>query len=271
MEFIIGKYVKIIQFYLSHLSKSGIIVNNENTKNIVLIGLNSIIHIFKITLHNTKDIEYTQTSCLKATYCFLEYIERINDLSNTCDLNIINAVAFIYKKTLLPDSSITSSNNQNAYDGIPVLGEVIENISTISNIILFCKNEIIINKTEPLFDIQHIIRITNTHLENFICIIYNNPELLQYLLYIQQIKEKLNIDYDDYNLLLLELYKRLKNTILQNTRIIDENDEYKTLNEKLNEKYIELFLIDENKNKINVFMKEKKMNLLIKFLLDIDK
>ena len=99
-EEIVQKYILIIKEYLYHMMQSQTLKTIDNSTYIIIIGLNTIIHVFKIMLSTTKDIDKTYIQCQKAYYCYLEYIEQMNKTNFLHNLNNLNAILFVYKKTV---------------------------------------------------------------------------------------------------------------------------------------------------------------------------
>ena len=99
-EEIVHKYILIIKEYLQHMMQSHTLKTIDNSTYIIVIGLNTIIHVFKIILSTTKDIDKTYIQCQKAYYCYLEYIEQMNKTNFLHNLNNLNAILFVYKKTV---------------------------------------------------------------------------------------------------------------------------------------------------------------------------
>lgn len=99
-EKIIHNFIELLNDYLNHMKKTVININIPNYTYIVCIGINSIIHIFKIVLNHTKNIDITKYYCQKAYYCYLEYIEQMNKTQSLHNLKLLDAITFIYKNVL---------------------------------------------------------------------------------------------------------------------------------------------------------------------------
>ena len=124
-EEIVHKYILIIKEYLQHMMQSHTLKTIDNSTYIIVIGLNTIIHVFKIILSTTKDIDKTYIQCQKAYYCYLEYIEQMNKTNFLHNLNNLNAILFVYKKTvaveLVVDKSLTIKENPMSNEAIPLM------------------------------------------------------------------------------------------------------------------------------------------------------
>ena len=124
-EEIVHKYILIIKEYLQHMMQSQTLKTIDNSTYIIVIGLNTIIHVFKIILSTTKDIDKTYIQCQKAYYCYLEYIEQMNKTNFLHNLNNLNAILFVYKKTvaveLVVDKSLSIKDNMMNNEAIPLM------------------------------------------------------------------------------------------------------------------------------------------------------
>ena len=124
-EEIVHKYILIIKEYLQHMMQSQTLKTIDNSTYIIVIGLNTIIHVFKIILSTTKDIDKTYIQCQKAYYCYLEYIEQMNKTNFLHNLNNLNAILFVYKKTvaveLVADKNLSMKDNTINNEVIPLM------------------------------------------------------------------------------------------------------------------------------------------------------
>jgi hypothetical protein len=265
-SYFVERFVKIIEYYLLHLNKSEILSRLENSNYILLIGLNSIIHIFKIILYKTKNIEHTYFCCQKSIYCYLEYIEQMNNINVLHNLNVTDAISFIYKKTMDSEENVTNIISNNEENQILEDIDLIQRFSVVSKTILFSKSEFQTGKKENNDNIKKIIMISENHLKKYISLINTNPDLINIFFFIQEIQEKIKLDYDDYNSFLTELYKRIKG--IKKTNDINNSNENNILSkENLDFRFLELFFIEENKHKYEQYLQNKKMNLFVKMLL----
>ena len=118
-EIIIYKYIELLNEYLQHMKQSELLQNIPNSTYIICIGLNSIIHIFKIILQTTKNIDETYCHCQKSYYCYLEYIEQMNKTFTLHNLNNLDAIVFIYKNSL---ADFTPLKNQRSGSDLSIHG-----------------------------------------------------------------------------------------------------------------------------------------------------
>ena len=214
---IVTKYFFIIRQYLILLNDSLIIQQLDNVDNITQIGLNAITHIFKINLFFYKNVDIAFFYAQKAYYCYLEYIEQINIKCITDDLNIKDAVLFIYNKTLskydissinIQDLSLSVDNN--------VIEPMLINIENfdiikhafpeINNIVYF-----VLNFDNNNITLTNRVNICEKYLLNYLlyCIINRtNGDFFECL---KVFNEKINFDNETYCLFLEELIKYIGN------------------------------------------------------------
>ena len=81
------KFTNMIKEYLKMVENTEFIKNVDNSKYIINIGLNTIIHVFKIILIKTTNIDLAYYYSQKSYYCYLEYVEQMNTTSLIHNLN----------------------------------------------------------------------------------------------------------------------------------------------------------------------------------------
>ena len=158
-KFILDNFPKIINEYLNHMKQSELLKKIPNSNYIICIGLHSIIHIFKIVLNKTKNINITFYHCQKAYYCYLEYIEQMNQTQLLHNLKTLDAIIFIYKNVLNEiDNSIDNSivnNNINEYIiEQNIIDSYLTVISFITHKLLFYSNEFEFENGEHALEIN---------------------------------------------------------------------------------------------------------------------
>ena len=89
---ILSIYNTIIQSLLNHIHTNITITKQEYLKYIIIYGIESITHIYKLLLLYTKNLTLTQHHCEKSVLFYVEFITQIGDDKD--------AVMFLYKKTL---------------------------------------------------------------------------------------------------------------------------------------------------------------------------
>jgi hypothetical protein len=292
IENIIYNYALVIDEYFQHMIQSEILKSIENSTYILCIGLNTIIHIYKIVLINTNNIENAYKYCQKAYYCFLEYIEQMNKTNLLHNLNNSDAIIFVYKKTIGNAVSISIKNtdetsseekeeqraradsfsmtspfymdilNKNIVIKNVNLYHIIENISIITKTLLFFTDTLFYESGEHKIikniTIHEIYDIANKHLKRFLLLSLNETkeDIIEIYTYVQYIQEKIKMNSNEYDNFLKELYKSIKINIKQNKKIDD-----------LKYKYLEL-CIEENISIIQTLLNNKKYNEIVHRLLD---
>jgi hypothetical protein len=255
---IIEKYYIVVQQYFILMNDSVIINQLGNINNILQIGLNAITHIFKINLFFYKNIDIAFYYSQKAYYCYLEYIEQINIKCITDDLNIKDAILFIYNKTLSRED-ITNLNIHEVSS--------LENSEVSENVLLHIENFDIIEGIFPVINdvVYYILNFDNTTLSLMNRMNLCEKYLLNYLIffisnahnmntsklfeYLKILNEKKEYSYDTYCLFLQELLVYISNA--------------KNNNKEVNEMYfLEYF---NNNSKLTEYSKNE-MKVLINHL-----
>ena len=95
------KYLDLIYEYLTQCVESIYIRNEGYYKYIIIQGINTISHVFKILLLYTNNLELTYYHCQKSFYYYVEFIGQIGDENHSfLQLNSKDASLFVYKKTI---------------------------------------------------------------------------------------------------------------------------------------------------------------------------
>lgn len=272
---IIIKYVIIVGGYLKTMNDSDIIGRMENKDYIIYNGLNALLHIFKITLYATKNIDTTFFYCQKAQYNYLEYIEQMvskNLLQNMGDTDVL---VFLYKTSMddvinagkpttnisnivlpldtdIDEQEITNQINTEYFNNIK---HIIENITLLTKALLNTK-----------YNSNQLVLITGEHLLNYLFLmgVYSNNEHCisnynNYCEYLSRTTNALELTIEQYMTLLDEIYKativflRTHNSFLSSL-------EY-------NEKYTQLFYSEPLSSKVKNHISKSKYKLLAKMII----
>jgi len=95
------KYLDLISEYLAQCVEVLYIRNDGYYKYIIMQGINTISHVFKILLLYTNNLELTYYHCQKSFYYYVEFIGQIGDDNHSfLQLNSKDASLFVYKKTI---------------------------------------------------------------------------------------------------------------------------------------------------------------------------
>lgn len=280
MEFIIYKFSETINDYIQHIIQSKLLNNVDNPIYLSYIGLNTIIHIFKITLQNSKNIYHTFYCCQKAYYFYLEYIEQMNKTNILHNLNNLDAIIFIFKKTMEDMSNVSNANivmlekefiSVNDSD----IHYALYYIPIITKKLLFFSDELFFESGEHSLNtisqnihnitIEQIQFISNKYLNKYLLMILHpageNNIIDDLFYYIYNIKDKMNLSYDEYIEFLNENYKHIKKMKAKNI--------FPTKN-MLNIKYLKHFCIDENRLQMKQMLQQNKMKTFSKLIFTFD-
>jgi hypothetical protein len=208
---ILEAYVNLINEYYAALSESPVMKELDFPTSSVHIGINAIHRVFEIVLIKTKSIEKTYYYAQKAYYYYLEYIEQIYRANLSQNLNHMDIILFVYKKTIF-----------DLYDG-----DNNDSSHTLSNIMTLNNNTLVIDENEWRSILLKVIRMTNVlfHWENNNFTFYDRYEISTKYLhriikkidgmdttlqYLEIIQEKMNMERKVYENLLDELLKMLE-------------------------------------------------------------
>uniref|UniRef100_A0A6C0CS46 Uncharacterized protein n=1 Tax=viral metagenome TaxID=1070528 RepID=A0A6C0CS46_9ZZZZ len=96
-----SKYVNLISEFTSQAQTSIAISNLEYYKYVIIKGIETITHVFRMLLLYTKNIELSYYNCKKALYYYIEFIGQIGeDNHEFLKLTSKDASLFVYKKTI---------------------------------------------------------------------------------------------------------------------------------------------------------------------------
>jgi hypothetical protein len=197
---IYGSYVDLLMDFFVTMSKSKDL-SLENIR----IGINTINRVFEYTLTATKCIEKTKYYSQKSYCYYLEYIEQVGELYLSQTLNHMDAVLFVYRKTIFDLENDDSDKSANIFsiNSKPItmdeenLHNMLSNAFKLTNVLLYWKN-----KTFTFLNRQAICKTflnklikKNDNLE----IIYSHLEMIQH---------KICMNYHGYCLLLTELCEK---------------------------------------------------------------
>uniref|UniRef100_A0A6C0DBT7 Uncharacterized protein n=1 Tax=viral metagenome TaxID=1070528 RepID=A0A6C0DBT7_9ZZZZ len=208
-------YISILKEFVTLINESKHCDNPNNLVITMFIGMNTIHRVFEYILIKTKNIEKVCYYCKKTYYYYLEYMEQIHSSNLHQNLNHMDAMLFVYKKTIF-----------DLYDG-----ENEDTFGTMTNIIA-SNGEIMNIDDNKLQEIMKIIsKIMNTlfYWENAKFSFYERRELCNYLdlfmikcfsikhivPFLEILQKKITMKYLEYILLLKELIelndKKIKN------------------------------------------------------------
>jgi hypothetical protein len=221
---ILELYSKIINEYYSALNESDVMKELNFPISSTYNGINAIHRVFEIALMKTKSIEKTYYYSKKAYCYYLEYIEQINRANLSQNMNHMDIILFVYKKTIF-----------DMYDGEPdESSHTLSNIMTLNNeVLIFDEKEIrvtlskVIKLAHVLFhwennniDFYNRYEISIKYLKRFVSKIDSLETTLQCL---ELIQEKMDMEYIVYENLLIELLKKLE---LTRSKVINYSNDF---------------------------------------------
>lgn len=250
-ELIVYKYTELLLEYLQHMNRSEFLRTLPNSSYIICIGINTLLHIFKIIFHKTQNIDTTYYHCQKASYCYLEYIEQMNKTFSLHNLNNQDAVMFVYKNSLMDIPPLHKSMD------VETVHVILTSLSCITKKLIFFSDEWEWETEEPSGNISFTLEQMEFLIKHFMkrFFLLTFPHDKSYLFsFIQNVKKSLSLDYPEYCEWLKQVYRILK----KKGNIPTESE--------LNEKYILHFVNPENRNILIQWKTEKKMEEITKIL-----
>ena len=100
-DVLIEMLLNIIYEYLDNMKNSDFFTKLENNDFLMSIGFRMMIHIFQLNYIHSKNINDVYLNCQKAYYYYLEYLEQMYSTNMCQDLNHLDAILFVYSKTLI--------------------------------------------------------------------------------------------------------------------------------------------------------------------------
>lgn len=215
-NYIIDKYVVLVYEYLHIMNTSDILKSLDHLPLILQIGLSSITHIYKIAFLLSRNVATSVCHCQKGMYCYLEYIEQMHKTNMMHTLDNVDAVAFIYEKTVAeiygvsgstPFANIISIAEMNCAQGNDMIrcSKALDLLSKMIHVMLWLDNASITNA-----DRMELVE-TRLHL---ICTLFVEYSLDPLLVWIESIQEKLApFSKQEYFDLLDSLVKHVKRAV----------------------------------------------------------
>jgi hypothetical protein len=192
-NYIIDKYVVLIYEYLHIMSTSEILNNLEQFPSILQIGISSITHIYKIAFLLSRNVATSACHCQKGMYCYLEYIEQMHKANMLHTLDNVDAVAFIYEKTIseiygvsgsTPFSNIISISEMNRAQENDMIRctKALDLLAKLIHVVLWLDN--------PIIHCNDRMEMVETRL-HLICTLFVEYSLDPLLVWIESIQSKL--------------------------------------------------------------------------------
>lgn len=204
------KYSVVMKEFFYLVNQSELMKKMNYPVNSLYIGLNALHRVFEFVLIRTKSIEKAYYYSQKTYYYYLEYIEQIHKSNLSQNLNHMDAILFVYKKTIFhmfdgeqnEDASNTMSNIITLHEQIQTFDEkeyqnLFVRISKLSNILFDWQNECI--------EFSHRLSICNEYLSRFLKQIDFMTSTTEYL---EILQTKMSMNYEKYENLLKEILEK---------------------------------------------------------------
>jgi len=239
---IIENYLQILKEYMEMLSDCKYIHDLPNPITNVYIGLNAIHRVFEYILIHTKNIEKVVYYSKKACYYYLEYMEQIYSSNLSQNLNQMDALLFVYKKTIFDlfngeseDSYGTMTNIMTLTDEIinisdSILKPMLSSISKCINILFYWEN--------TTYSLNDRKEICIQYLDKYLYMT-NDKQLVLFFLEAVQTYDMMALP--DYINLLKQIHdfynNKKKHAILDDSQILDWRvDRFYTRKDEFHEK-----------------------------------
>lgn len=220
---IILKYALIIKEYFDLMNQNETLKNLSNPNPSLYIGMNAIHRVFEYILIKNKNIDHAYYYSQKCYYYYLEYMEQIHKSDLLQNLNHIDAILFVYKKTICDIYDGEQNNSSTTISNIMTLNDEDLSIDEKELRQLFQK---ISNFTKTLFfwgnngiTFENRVKICDHFLHRYLHRIDSLDLTDSYLEIIQQ---KIPMDFNKYEDLLLEMLVRIEKT--KKMTVLNETD-----------------------------------------------
>lgn len=97
---IIQKYVILTKEYFDLLNKSNVMTEMNHPAHCIFIGIHSFHRVFEHMLIKTKNLRKAYFYAQKSQYYYLEYIEQLYKSNISLNINYVDIILFIYRKTI---------------------------------------------------------------------------------------------------------------------------------------------------------------------------
>lgn len=118
---LITKYVSAMQEYIGLIHKSTIFTEQSDLNHNLFVGINTIHRVFEYVFIKTQSIEKAYYYSQKSFYYYLEYMEQIHESGLSQNLNHIDAIFFVYKKTIIEMHDGETEDTSNTMTNIMTL------------------------------------------------------------------------------------------------------------------------------------------------------
>lgn len=99
-DIIYTKFLKLIETF-NILFKKNIMTKNLRYQDFIYLqGMKCLNHVFILLINYTNNLQFTYYHCEKGIYYFTEFISQIENENSFLKLSSIDAIIFVYKKTI---------------------------------------------------------------------------------------------------------------------------------------------------------------------------
>jgi len=203
LDKIIDTYTSIFKEFVSIIDESK---HGDNLVTIMYIGMNTIHRVFEYILIKTKNIEKVCYYSKKTYYYYLEYMEQVYSSNLHQNLNQMDAILFVYKKTIF---DLYNGEGQDAFG-------TMTNIITSTGEIMIIDDENLQNMLRKLSKIMNLFFYwENTHIS-----FYNKKDLCnqyfdifikkcfdnnQIIIFMEIIQKRTSLKQPEYVMMLKEI------------------------------------------------------------------
>lgn len=181
--FLLSNFIKLLDIY-HLLFKKNIMTKKLNYVNFIYYqGLKALKHIFIFLLHHTKNLKFTYYHCEKGIYYFTEFISQIENENSFLKLSSIDAIIFVYKKTIYNVNKKISKN---------VRVPIIENINSIINLILKVISMKNYNSLKENYILEKFIKLNIKNIRDLEILIEEKSNRSDENILIEQLKQVLS-------------------------------------------------------------------------------
>ena len=229
---IIDKYTFLLMEYIHLINTSDIINSLEKSNVIFLTGLNTLLHIYKLCLFISKNVDTAASYTQKGVYCYLEYIEQMYKTNYINHLDYLDAITFVYNKTIVEIYGPQNNSESTSIINVLSLSEthpphpnemeeqkkLLTQLEKITNTLLWTNN--------PDLTFENHLDISYRFLQKYLnsILLFENGEDGHYIIsFIVCLQDHICIDYDEYIEILYEFHKQMKKNTKYHTAQLKEN------------------------------------------------
>lgn len=206
---IVNTYILLIKEYIDVIQKSNVMTELNYPCHFLYIGIHSIHRVFEHILTRTKNISRSYFYAQKAYFYYLEYIEQLHKSNITINLNHIDIVLFVYKKTIFnteqenPENMMIFDEKELIHIDNHEISDMCGRMIKIVNVLMYWENiKMTFEKRKDIFDLYLTYYLTHNEIIDL-----TNLTIIQ---------EKLRISDDIYCQILQETM--VKNAALKSSK-----------------------------------------------------